>query len=210
MKRFGAVASLLLVAAIGVGAFVYAGSDSGKGHKSSATVLKNDSVKGDSNTTVTTAKHQDPPKPVTSNSVASESPPPKPTTDDNVFHVGDDEKPELDGYEARRVFVGVSPSVTVTGKTIQIDVRGFHANEPVTIYIDPAPVPGNAKSSVVVPPSPGSVVVSITTDKRGRGKVKFVVTQAPGRWVVSAIGTVKDGQGAVRSSATILKVVLKK
>jgi hypothetical protein len=206
MKRFGAVASLLLVAAIGVGAFVYAGSDSGNGRKSSATVVKNDSVKEGSNTTVTTAKQQDPPKPVTSNSVASDSPAPKPVSGDDVFHVGDDEKPELDGYEARRVFVGVSPSVTVTGKTIQIEVRGFHPGEAVTISIDPAPAVGNTNSASVLPSSG----LSILTDKRGRGKIKFVVTQAAGRWVVSAIGTIPDSSGAKRSSATILKVVLKK
>jgi hypothetical protein len=209
MKRFGAVASLLLVAAIGVGAFVYAGSDNGNGHKSGANVVKNDSVQHDSNTTVTTAK-KDEPKTTTSNSVASETPIPKPASDDAVFHVGDDEQPELDGYEARRVFVGVSPSVTVTGKTIQIEVRGFHAGESVNVYFDPAPVPGNGKSNSVVPPNPGSVVVNIPTDQRGRGKVKFIVTQTPGRWVVSAIGTVKDAKNRVRSSATILKVVLKK
>jgi hypothetical protein len=200
MRRFGAVASLLLVAAIGVGAFVYAGSDSGSGKKSSATV-----VREQSNPTVTTAKKDDP-KPVTSNSVASESPTPKPSTDDNVFHVGDDEKPELDGYEARRVFVGVSPSVTVTGKVIQIEVRGFHANEKVNIFFDPAPSPGVTKSAAVVPTSG----ITILTDKRGRGKLKFTVTQAAGRWVVSAIGTIPDSSGAMRSSATILKVVLKK
>ena len=200
MKRFGAVASLLLVAAIGVGAFVYAGSDSGKGHKSSATV-----VKQESSPTVTTAKKDDP-KPVTTNSVASQSPVPKPSTDDNVFHVGDDEQPELDGYEARRVFVGVSPSVVVPGKTIEIEVRGFHSKEPVNISIDPAP-PKTQNSSVNVLPSQKLV---ITTDKRGRGKMKIPVSLAPGRWVVTALGTVQDPNKSVRSSATILKVVLKK
>jgi hypothetical protein len=200
MKRFGAIASLLLVAAIGVGAFVYAGSDNGGGKKSSATVVKEES----NTSTVTTVKQQAP-QPVTSNSVASASPTPKPTSDDAVFHVGDEEKPELDGYEARRVFVGVSPSVTVTGKTIQIEVRGFHANEPVVITILPAPSITGAQGAAVT-----STGLSILTDKRGRGKIKFTVTQAPGRWVVTAMGTTPDSSGAVRSSATILKVVLKK
>jgi hypothetical protein len=102
----------------------------------------------------------------------------------------------------------VSPSVTVTGKTIQIEVRGFHANEPVLISFDPAPIPGNkTQQATTPPPTSGTTII---TDKRGRGKIKFVVTQAPGRWVVSAIGTVPDSSGAMRSSATILKVVLKK
>jgi hypothetical protein len=203
MKRFGAIASLLLVAAIGVGAFVYAGSDNGGGKKSSATVVKEES----NTTTVTTVKQQaQAPQPVTSNSVASASPTPKPTTDDNaVFNVGDQEKPELDGYEARRVFVGVSPSVTVTGKTVQIEVRGFHAGENVVISILPAPsLTGTPKAAVTIAP------LTILTDKRGRGKLKYVVTQAPGRWVVTAQGTTPDTGGVFRSSATILKVVLKK
>jgi hypothetical protein len=198
---------LLLVAAIGVGAFVYAGSDTSAGRKSTATVVKEESANSSNTSTVTTVKKADS-QPVTSNSVASASPTPKPSSDDNVFHVGDDAKPELDGYEAREVFVGLSPSVVVPGKTIEISVRGFHPNEPVTISIDPAPAVGggrNDKAAVV--PSTGLV---IKTDPRGRGKIKIPVTQAPGRWIVTALGTVTDSSGAKRSSAAFLKVVLKK
>jgi hypothetical protein len=201
MKRFGAVASLLLVAAIGVGAFVYAGSDSGKGHKSSATVLKNDSVKEDSNTTVTTAK-KDEPKPTTSNSVASETPVPKPSTDDNVFHQGDNEKPELDGYEARKVFVGVEPSVAVLGRTLHIQVRGFLGGIPkgeqvrLTITHDVGGVSTQVASLI------------ITVDKRGRGDAS-IPAPAPGAgskvFFVQAVG-----QTSGRSSGTSFKVVLKK
>jgi hypothetical protein len=189
MKRFGAVASLLLVAAIGVGAFVYAGSDNGGGKKSSATVVKQESAP-----TVTTEK-KDEPKPVTSNSVASETPTPKPSSDDNVFHVGDDEKPELEGYEARRVFVGVSPSVAVVGRQLKVEVRGFTPGETVNVTF--TKIVGNQATL-----AGGTTIV---VDGRGRGKGAAVAPATGGIYSVKATGVTSG-----RSAGAALKVVLKK
>jgi hypothetical protein len=197
MKRFGAIASLLLVAAIGVGAFVYAGSDGGGGKKSSATVVKEDS----NTTTPTTAKKNDP-QPVTTNSVASASPTPKPSDDNsNVFHPGEEDRAEVDGYEARKAFVGVSPSYTTTGRKLQVEVRGFGAFETVTVVF----------THPVLDPTTGKLVVTeaggtkILTDKRGRGKAPAVAPLSADIYTVMA-----DGGTSKRHAATILKVVIKK
>jgi hypothetical protein len=202
MKRFGAVASLLLVAAIGVGAFVYAGSDSGSSRKGSAPVVQSnnngDKTNGKSNdsndkTTTTTAKKDDPK--TSTPQVASDTPIPKSSSDDNVFHVGDDEKPELDGYEARRVFVGVSPSVSVTGRKVEIQVRGFAAKETVNVTFS------HSVNGIDTLAGGTTIVV----DQRGRGKGNAVAPSTGGIYTVKAIGVTSG-----RSAGAILKVVLKK
>jgi hypothetical protein len=185
---------LLLVAAIGVGAFVYAGSDTSAGRKSTATVVKEESANSSNTSTVTTVKKADS-QPVTSNSVASASPTPKPSSDDNVFHVGDDAKPELDGYEARKVFVGVSPSYAVVGRKLEVQVRGFGPGEIVKVeFIHSV----NGVTTV-------GGGADIKTDQRGRGKGPAVAPATGDVYLVKAVG-----QTSKRSAAASLKVVLKK
>lgn len=190
MKRFGAIASLLLVAAIGVGAFVYAAAGSNNGHKPGAAVVKDDVT---TSSTKTTTPAEDQTK--TPNLVASESPVPKPSADDNVFHQGDNEQPELDGYEARRVFVGLSPSVAVPLREVRVELRGFVPFS--TVNVATVPIPGSGATSVGL--TGGSVLV----DKHGRGRLTITAPKGAGLYSVTA-------SGGGRSSAAVLKVVLKK
>ena len=178
MKRSAVIAGVLVCAALGVGAFVFAGNDGGGKHKAAATIVKPE-PKHD---TTTTTKTTDPPK------VASEAPVPTKRDDtDEIFVFHTDDKEELDGYEVRKAFVGVSPSVARPGRLIELEVRNFGPKEVVVVAIGVLPT------------------ITLTTDKHGRAKTKFVAPSVIGIYVVHAHGNT-SGRDAIGA----LKVVLKK
>lgn len=188
MKRIAAIVGLLVCAALGVAAFVFAGNDSGGKHRSSATIIQEPPKHSTTTQKGTTSSDA----PETTQKVASESPTPKPSSSDNnqlIFHP--DDHPELDGYEARRVFVGVDPRVVRVGRQFQVQVRNFPPDIDVTITV--YNLGGTAETA------------TLHTDDKGRAKTKLPAPPA-GSYSVEARATLAGSP----TVTTGLKVVLKK
>ena len=188
MKRIAAIVGLLVCAALGVAAFVFAGNDSGGKHKSSATIIQEPPK-------LTTTTHKGTTSsdaPETTQKVASESPTPTPpSSDDNQLIFHPDDHPELDGYEARRTFVGVDPRVVRVGRQFEVQVRGFPTNIDVTIKV--YNLGGTAETA------------TLHTDNKGRARAKLPAPPA-GAYSVEARATL----AGFPTVTTGLKSVLKK
>jgi hypothetical protein len=184
MKRITVVVGIVVAIAAGIGAFVIADGNESSEAKSSATTQK-----------VTTTTEQQEQKSTKDFALAvagaakTSSGAPVPKSDDkksddkksedqNDDNESDDQGDDDNGYEARKQFVGVSPSKVKAGKTIEVQVRGFK--------------PGVAVTVIATPKNGGSAITlaTITPNSKGRGKLK-VVAPAVGEYKVSIDGAAK-------------------
>jgi hypothetical protein len=171
MKRLALIVGIVLCAALGIGAFVIAGSDNHSEAKSPSTTAKNNEAKDAANEIVSAL----PPVPG------------KHESDDKNDDGKKDDNEELDGYEAKKAFVGVSPSKVKAGKELEIEVRGFAPKIEVTVNISTSPL----------------TTIKLTTDKKGRAKWKGAAPTVIDTYAVIA-------SGGTRSASTTLTVVAKK
>jgi hypothetical protein len=173
MKRASWIVGIVLAVAVAVGAFVIGGSDGSSEAKS-----PNKSASSDNSTK--SAANQ------ISGAIKVQSLPPlKPTKSDDD---DDDDNDDDDGksYEARKPFVGVSPSRAQVGKDVEVQVRGFKPGVVVSVSL------GNGKT------------ISLVPDKQGRAKQKVKMT-VQGEFLVQA-----SGDQSFRVASANLKVSKKK
>ena len=153
---------------LGIGAFVLGSNESTTDATSASKVAQPSATKVAANKIASAPK------------VASESP----------TRPKDEEEDEgAEGYEARKAFVGVSPSQVKAGEKVKIELRGFAKNASVTVTV-------------------GTTTSTVKTDKNGKAELKVTAPKTVGTVAVSVTGTTSTG-----GSHTILKsfkVVVKK
>ncbi|MFZ4719502.1 MAG: hypothetical protein ACOYMR_08750 [Ilumatobacteraceae bacterium] len=186
MKRILAIVAVVLSVGVVVGAFIIGGGDGSTEAKgSTSTTIKSNDVKSGAEA-ISNAGSK----------VASLSPAPAKSDDKDKdkddkgkkcgSEVNDDGK-----YEAKKAFVGVSPSTARAGREVELKIRNFPPCSQVTITIS------NGTTSVNVP--------VLSTDKKGRAEKEFKAPAASTvDYVVTAVGT------GSTSATTSLKVVNKK
>jgi FlaG/FlaF family flagellin (archaellin) len=182
MKRITVIVGIVVAIAAGIGAFVIAdGNESSEAksptQKATTTTEKQEqkSTKDFALAVAGAAKTSSGAPVPKSDDKKSDDKKSEDQSDDNE---SDDQGDDDNGYEARKQFVGVSPSKVKAGKTIEVQVRGFKPNVPV---------------KVIATPKNGGPVVELATIKpnsKGRGKLK-VVAPAVGEYKVSIDGAAK-------------------
>jgi hypothetical protein len=194
MKRIAIVVGIVVSIAVAVGAFVIAGDDQPTEAKAPASAQKEQgSSKKESGDTKNFALVV-----ASATRVASEGPVPRSDdksndskSDDGKSDDGDkkdDSDDDGDKYEARKKFVGVSPSKVRVGKTVEFQVRGFAPNSTVIVEVKKAGSP--------------TISVSVPTNSKGRGKVKVLAPLQVGTYTVSAQGTLAKSTLKVEAKQT--------
>lgn len=185
MKRVIAIVAIVLSVGVVVGAFIIGGGDGSTEAKgATVTTAKSNDVKSGAQAIANAG-----------GKVASESPaPPKSDDKDGKDKDGKSCGAEVkdDGkYEAKKAFVGASPSTARTGREIELKIRNFAPCSKVTVTVS------NGTNSVIVP--------ELSTDKKGRVEYEFKAPAASQTsYVVTVVGT------GSKSATTSFKVVNKK
>lgn len=153
---------------LGIGAFVLSSNDSTTAAKRPPKTAQPSTTKAAANKIASAPK------------VASESPtPPK----------GEEEDEGAEGYEARKAFVGVSPSQVKAGEKVKIELRGFAKSANVSVTV-------------------AGTTSTVKTDKNGKAELKVTAPKTAGTVAVNVTGPSSTGTTANISKS--FKVVVKK